>query len=436
MKDEHDTTDLQRRALLRGAGWGVLGAAAFGLGTGRASAAVSSQTGEAMPAYIGPQANPHWNSIGPYVAYPQKRPLLRLTDRPVQIETPQAYFDRAFTPNDAMFVRYHLPGEPNHVDLAKWRLEISGQVDKPMSLSLADLLGKYESHDVAAVLQCSGNSRSYFTPRVGGGQWGNGAMANAKWTGVRLRDLLDGAGITGKAVQIQFQGLDFGKGPAGYGSHAFLKSWDIDDPVLDKAIVAYAMNDAPLPMLNGFPVRMVFPGKFATYWVKHVTWIRVLDHEDTNFWMAKAYKIPDTKDGATTPEAVARGEVNMVPIGVAELPVRSFIATPDGSTKAVAGLPVTARGVAFSGTGPVIKVEFSTDGGKHWQAAALGTDHGPYSFREWHAVFTPDKPGEYQLAVRATDAAGHVQPDHGLWNPGGYLWNKIETQTLTVGPAV
>lgn len=436
---DNKPTDASRRALLRGAGMGAAGLAFAGLGlgaaSGRANAAVANQTGTAMPAYVGPEPNPYWNSIGPYVSFPQKLPLLRLTDRPVQLETPRHYFASAFTPNEAMFVRYHLPGEPNRVDLAKWRLKVEGKVDSPLSLTFANLLNDYEPHDVAAVLQCSGNSRSYFTPRVAGGQWGNGAIANAKWTGVRLRDVLEKAGVTKGAVQIQFQGLDFGKGPAGYGSHAFMKSWDIDDPALDEAIIAYAMNDAPMPVLNGFPTRMVFPGKFATYWVKHVSWIRLLDHEDTNFWMAKAYKIPDTPDGATTPEAVKNGDVNMVPIGNVEMPVRSFMATPDGATKAVAGMPLTARGVAFSGTGPVTKVEFSTDGGQNWSEATLGTDHGPYSFREWHANFTPDKPGQYMLAVRATDAKGHVQPKDGLWNPGGYLWNKIEQQQLTVGPA-
>ncbi len=428
-----DSINPKRRALLRGIS--AMGITFTGLSLSRTAEAVSSQIDLAMPAYIGPQTNPYWNSIGPYAIYPQKQPLLQLTDRPVQLETPRSYFDRTFTPNDAMFVRYHLPGIPNNVDLAKWRLQVQGAVKYPLSLSFAELIEKYESHDVAAVLQCSGNSRSYFTPRVAGGQWGNGSMANAKWTGVRLRDLLDAAGITSKAVRVQFQGLDFGKGPPGYGSHAFLKSWPIDDPVLDKALIAYAMNDAPLPLLNGFPMRMVFPGKFATYWVKHVTWIRILDHEDTNFWNAKAYKIPDTINGASTPQAVAKGQVNMVPIGVVEMPVRSFIASPDGATKAIVGLPITARGVAFSGTGPVTKVEFSIDGGEHWQESILGTDHGPYSFREWQVRFTPRHPGNYTLAVRATDTVGNVQPDHGLWNPGGYLWNKIENQTLTVGPA-
>ncbi|NOZ41957.1 MAG: molybdopterin-dependent oxidoreductase [Alphaproteobacteria bacterium] len=389
----------------------------------------------ALPAYTGPGANPYWNAVGPYATYPQKLPLLRLTDRPVQLETPRHYFNQVFTPNEATFVRYHLPGEPNSVDMTKWRLQLEGEVTKPLSLSLADLLNKFEPVEVAAVMQCSGNSRSFFQPRVPGGQWGNGAMANALWTGVRLSDLIKAAGLKAGAVEIQFQGLDFGKGPKGYGSHAFMKSWSIDDPILEQAIVAYAMNGEPLPMLNGFPVRMVFPGKFATYWLKHVTWIRVLDHKDSNFWMARAYRIPDTANGATTPEAVARGEVRMIPIGSVNLPVRSFLVSPDGSSKIPAGLPTMIRGIAFSGTGPVVKVEISPDNGRSWHPAALGKDYGPYSFRTWHALWTPRKPGQYTLAVRATDAHGHRQPDKAIWNPGGYLLNNILRQSLTVGPA-
>lgn len=434
MKNKHEQ-QLSRRTLLRGVGLGAAGLALGKFSWQPASAAVSAQAIEGLPRFTGPQANPYWNAVGPYVTYPQKLPLVRLTDRPVQLETPRHYFTQVFTPNEAMFVRYHLPGEPNNVDLSTWRLQVDGQVNKPLSLSMADLLSQFKPAEVAAVMQCSGNSRSYFQPRVAGGQWGNGAMANALWTGVRLGDLLKAAGVKSGAVQIQFQGLDFGKGPKGYGSHAFMKSWDVNDPALEQAIVAYSMNGEPMPMLNGFPTRMVFPGKFATYWVKHVTWIRLLDHEDSNYWMAKAYKIPDTPNGATTPAAVAQGEVNMVPIGAAELPVRSFIISPDGSVKIPAGLPTTVRGIAFSVTGPVNKVEFSADDGKTWAPAQLGEDHGPYSFRSWQVRWTPPNPGDYVLAVRATDAKGNVQPDKAIWNPGGYLLNNILRQPLVAGPA-
>lgn len=428
----HGPSLASRRTLLKTLGLGAFGLVAGNLGLRAANASISGQAIEPLPAFTGPEGNPFWNAVGPYVTYPQKAPLIRLTDRPVQLETPRHYFRDAFTPNEAFFVRYHLPGEVNRVDMSQWRLLLEGHVDTPLSLSYADLLAQ-EPQELPAVMQCSGNSRSFFQPRVSGGQWGNGAVANARWTGVSLRALLDKAGIRKGAVSLQFQGLDFGKGPEGYPSHAFMKSWHLDDPALDSAIVAYAMNGEPLPQLNGFPVRMVFPGKFATYWVKHVTWIRVLDEEDMNFWTAKAYKIPATPHGDTTPQAVAAGEVDMVPIGVANLPVRSFLISPDGSAKLPAGLPVTLRGIAFSGDGPVHKVEVSTDDGHRWETATLGEDYGPHSFRTWTYRWRPQSPGETVVAVRATDAKGNVQPADGVWNPGGYLWNAIERQPIVVG---
>jgi DMSO/TMAO reductase YedYZ molybdopterin-dependent catalytic subunit len=193
------------------------------------------------------------------------------------------------------------------------------------------------------------------------------------------------------------------------------------------------MNGEPLPMLNGFPVRLVVPGYFATYWMKCLSWIRVLDAPDENFWVKTAYRIPDTPRGNTTPEDVKAGTVKTIPI--ARMPVRSFLISPDGDSKVPAGLSVTLRGIAFSGQGRVVKVEFSEDSAKTWKEARLGEDHGPYSFRTWEATWTPKTPGHYTLAVRATDEKGNVQPDEGVWNPGGYLWNKIERQEIVVGKA-
>lgn len=418
---------VDRRRLLK-----LLGAGGLALAARPALAQTAAQAEEALPSFTGPEANPYWNGVNPYTLYPQKLPLLRLTDRPIQLETPRHYFRTVFTPNEAFFVRYHLDGIPNEVDLSKWRLKLEGNVERPVELSLEDLIRKFKPVSIAAVNQCSGNSRSRFQPRVTGGQWGNGAMGNALWTGVRLKDLLDYAGVKPGTVQIQFEGLDRGKGPENLGSGRYLKSLDLNDPVLEETIVAYLMNGEPLPMLNGFPVRLVVPGKFATYWLKHLTWIRALTEEDKNFWMATAYRIPDTPNGSTTPEDVAAGRVKTVPIGKVNMPVRSFIVDPDGSYPLIAGLPAKIRGIAFSGYGRVVRVEVSTDGGQTWRRATLGADYGPYSFRTYEFTWRPERPGTYVLAVRATDEKGNVQPDSGVWNPSGYLWNKIERQEVVV----
>jgi len=428
-----DQRGFSRRSLLK-----VLGLAGGGLAPGGwlrdgATMAQDPPRGSALETFTGPGANPHWNSVGPYVTEPQKVPLILLTDRPAQLETPRHYFRTAFTPNEAFYVRWHLEGIPNRVDLKQWKLQVEGNVKKPLALSYADLTEKFQPVSVAAVNQCAGNSRSRLQPRVPGAQWGNGAMGNALWTGIRLREIMDLAGVKSDSLQLQFQGLETGQGPAGFGSNLFLKSLELANPVIDDCVVAYLMNGEPLPMLNGFPVRLVVPGYFATYWTKCLTWIRVLNVPDENFWMKTAYRVPDTPRGNTNPEDVKAGKVKTIP--VERFPVRSFLISPDGSSKIPAGLSVALRGIAFSGFGRVNRVEVSADGGTTWTDAKLGEDHGSYSFRTWEAPWKAKSPGRYSLAVRATDEKGNTQPDEPVWNPGGYMWNRIERQELVVGNA-
>ena len=243
---------LSRRSLF---GW--LGSAAVSLALrSPASAEGASPTVTPLPGFTGPGANPYWNGVNPFVTYPQKLPLLRVTDRAVQLETPRPYFLSPFTPNAAFYVRYHLELIPNAIDLRTWRLSLEGNVERPLQLAFDDLVKTFRPVSVAAVNQCSGNSRSRFQPRVPGAQWGNGAMGNALWTGVRLKELLAAARIRPGTVQLQFQGLDRGPGPEGKGADVVMKSLDLADPALDEAVVAYLMNGEPLPMLNGFPVRL------------------------------------------------------------------------------------------------------------------------------------------------------------------------------------
>jgi DMSO/TMAO reductase YedYZ molybdopterin-dependent catalytic subunit len=427
---ESSRRNFMRAGLLATVAASSLGDWRFGGSDLRAQVSPAAQR---VPNFTGPGANPYWNSVGPIVSEPQKVPLILLTDRPVQLETPRHYYLTPFTPNEAFYVRWHLETLPNAVDLKEWRLHVEGNVSKPIALSLPELLTRFKTVDLPAVNQCSGNSRSRFQPRVVGGQWGNGAMGNALWTGVKLRDILNAAGIKSGSLQVQFEGLDTGKGPAGNGSNRFLKSLDLTNDVVDEAVVAFSMNNAPLPMLNGFPVRLVVPGYFATYWVKSLSWIRVLDKADDNFWMKAGYRIPNTPRGTTTPEDVKAGKVQTVPIN--KLPVRSFIVSPDGSAKVPAGFPLRLQGIAFSGYGEIKRVEISEDDGQHWRDATLGEDIGRYSFRTWSAPWVPKQPGQYQLAVRATDAASNTQTDEGVWNAGGYLWNKIERQEIVVGSA-
>ena len=422
---------ISRRNLLKSLSAGA-GALALGPFSETAFAQLSHTT-DRLPPFTGPGANPHWTSVGPVATYPQKYPLVLLTDRPVQLETPRHYFQTPFTPNGAFYVRWHLDEIPNTVDLAEWRLEITGNVEKPAKLSFDQVLSLPYTASVAAVNQCSGNSRSRLQPRVPGGQWGNGAMGNALWKGVRLADVLDAAKVKAGSVQVQFQGMERGKGPAGLGSNEFLKSLDLSDPVIKESILAYEMNGEPLPMLNGFPLRLVVPGYFATYWMKALTTIRVLEKPDDSFWMKTGYRVPDTARGTTTPEEVKAGTVKTVPI--TRMPVRSFIITPEPDAKIPAGMGVMLRGIAFSGYGRITRVEISEDDAKTWAPTKLGEDFGPYSFRTWEYSWKPRRHGAHMLAVRATDEKGNAQPDEPVWNPGGYLWNRIERQPIMVGAA-
>jgi DMSO/TMAO reductase YedYZ molybdopterin-dependent catalytic subunit len=365
---------------------------------------------------------PFANGERPLVAFPQKRPLFVLTPRPPQLETPIAVFDDGvFTPNDAFFVRWHLSGIPRSVDADAHRIAVGGAVDRPLSLSLADL-ATMPAVEIAAVNQCSGNGRGLSSPRVAGGQWDNGAMGNAMWTGVRLRDILDRAGLKSTAKQIQFRGLD--KAPV-EGTPEFFKSLDIDVARRDDVLVAYAMNGQPLPLLNGYPVRLVVPGWYSTYWVKMLSSITALETVDDNFWMKTAYRIPDTPDNSVAP-----GASGFATIPINRMRVRSFL-TNWVENQIVRAGRVPLRGIAFDGGSGIAKVEVSTDGGTSWRAATLERDYGKYSFRRWNTTVDA-KPGKLPIAVRATAVDGAVQPATAGWNPSGYLRNVIETVNVVV----
>src|SRR4051794_23402871 len=219
-----------------------------------------------------PSAGPATRPVLPLAKFPEKTELILLTDRPPNLETPIKYFREDLTPNEAMFVRWHLAVIPTRIDTATFRLKVGGHVENELSPSLAQLKKNFEPASVIAVNQCSGNGRSFFEPRVAGGQWGNGAVGNAKWTGVRLSDLLKKAGVKKGAVDVTFGGMDKAPLPTVV---PFVKSLPIDHEKAGEAVIAYAMNDQPLPMLNGFPLRLVVPGWYATYWVKALNEINV-----------------------------------------------------------------------------------------------------------------------------------------------------------------
>jgi sulfite dehydrogenase (cytochrome) subunit A len=365
---------------------------------------------------------PFENGQRPIVKYPQKRPLIGLTQRPPQLETPFAVFNESvITPNDAFFVRYHLANIPfETIDPDAWTLEIKGAVDKPLKLKLADLK-RMPSVELVAVNQCSGNSRGFSEPRVAGGQLANGAMGNARWRGVTLKRVLDQAGVQAGAKQISYSGFD---GPVLDKTPKFVKALDIDHARDGEVMIAYQMNGADLPVLNGFPIRMIVPGWYGTYWMKHLTDITVLDKEFDGFWMKGAYRIPDTDNGSIEPGTAPKATV---PIN--SFNVRSFITSVADGAKVKAG-QTTLKGIAFNGGSGIKQVAVSTDSGKSWTDAKLGQDLGKYSFREW-TLPVDLAAGEHVLQVRATGNDGKTQPDKPGWNPPGYMRNVIESTRVT-----
>lgn len=365
---------------------------------------------------------PFDNGERPLVKYPQKRPMIGITSRPPQLETPFSVFNEGpITPNDAFFVRYHLADIPLNIDPDTFTLEIKGKVDRPIKLSLKDIK-KMKQTEIVAVNQCSGNSRGFVNPRVAGGQLGHGAMGNARWRGVSLKTLLDQAGVQHDAKQVVFGGMD---GPVSDKTPDFAKALDVDHARNGEVMLAYLMNGRDLPFLNGFPLRLVVPGYYGTYWIKHLNEITVIDSIYDNFWMKTAYRIPDNAcacvEPGTTPTAT-------VPIN--RLNVRSFITNVTEGAQLRRGGKIL-KGIAFDdGTG-IKNVEVSVDGGKTWKSARLGRNYGKYSFREWK-VPVKLTAGPHELKVRATSDGGQVQPSDATWNPAGYMRNVTETVRVSV----
>jgi DMSO/TMAO reductase YedYZ molybdopterin-dependent catalytic subunit len=232
-------------------------------------------------------------------AFPQKGTMILQRTRPPLLETPFEVFDRGvFTPNDQFYVRWHWAVIPTEINVDTFRLSVGGHVDKALSLSLKDIVDGLPRTELAAVNQCSGNSRGLAQPAVPGAQWANGAMGNAKWMGVRLKDVLDRAGVKPGALRVRFAGLDQ---PVVDGAPKFMKSLALDHARDGEVMIAYAMNGGQLPLLNGFPLRLVVPGWYSTYWVKMLDRIEVIATEDENFWTKNAYLIPDTPGANMTP---------------------------------------------------------------------------------------------------------------------------------------
>lgn len=355
-------------------------------------------------------------------ALPGKRALLRLTHRPPNYETPLEYFRSVLTPNDAFFVRYHHAVIPQ-IDAAEFRLEVVGAaLERPLTLTLAQLRTEFPAAELVAVCQCSGNRRGLFDPPVPGLQWGHGAMGNARWRGVRLADVLARAGLRSNAVELAFDAAD--AAPL-EGTPDYVKSLPLGKAMHPDTLLAYEMNGAPLPELNGHPLRLVVPGWTATYWIKHVTRIEALAAPASGFWMSSAYRMPRAAfpllERFPSQESGERAPVT-------EIAVNSLIT----STESSAGGRVRIGGIAWDAGHGIDRVEVSADGGRSWQRAELGDDLGRYSFRPWQLEYSPLSAGAQELWARASNRAGQTQVERPIANPSGYQHNAFHRVRVEV----
>ena len=355
-------------------------------------------------------------------AVPETGPLTVHVARPLDAETPVREFASFLTPTHRVFVRSHFGPPPSHIVAEpKWTLQVGGTVERAQAFSLS-ALRRFAPATITAVLQCSGNGRAHHRPKVPGVQWDRGAVGNVEWTGVRLRDVLNAAGVRPESRHVQFQGADR---PVAAAVPLFIRSIPLDKALHPDTILAYAMNGRPLPLLHGAPLRVITPGWMAESCIKWLTDVTVREDEAKGYYMQTAYRTPSppVEPGESVQGRAMRPVEAMI--------VKSLIAGPaEGDRVGLA--PVTIHGVAWSGEATVTHVDVSTDGGATWRAARLVGPDLPYAWRQWQITWQPDAAGPVTILCRATDATGAVQPERSPWNPSGFLWNGWDRVTVTV----
>jgi DMSO/TMAO reductase YedYZ molybdopterin-dependent catalytic subunit len=350
---------------------------------------------------------------------PGKEKLLVRSLRPPDYESPVALLDSFITPVEQFYVRSHLPVPPG-LDGATWTLAIDGEVNSPVSMSL-DEIRKLPSTTITMTLECAGNGRAFFDPPVAGIQWAKGAVGTARWTGVRLAEVLKRAGAKSTARFVYMNGADRPLGTM----PDFVRQLTIEKATHPDTILAYDMNGQPITPLHGFPLRAIVPGWEGAYSIKWLTSLRVADRESDSFWVATGYRYPTKRvaPGATVDPK------DMAPL--TGLVVKSLITRPlDGA--AVGPGKVDVAGFAWAGETDISRVDISTDHGASWQQARLVGEQAKYAWRRFEFTFEASRPESYLILSRATDSQGRAQPMAPPWNPSGYLWNAPDSVRIEV----
>jgi sulfite oxidase len=376
-------------------------------------------SGAAMAASVFPQFTlPSVASPTGTLDVPGEDSMIVRSFRFVDLETPVEYLNTWLTPIPHFFVRNHMH-EPSQADASGWRLSVGGEIERPLTLTLAEL-SKLEKHSVVNTLECAGNGRSLHRPQVPGVQWGKGAVSTARFSGPRLRDILQKAGVKSNGKHVMFRGLDEvpGKVPP------FIRSIPIEKATHPDTLIATEMNGEPLTRHHGFPARALVPGWIGAASCKWLTEIKVLDSEFAGNFMSPGYRFPNQP---VKPGDTVKPEDTHVLTG---LNVKSVISDPLDASRLRAGR-LTVHGAAWAGESDVVKVEVSTDGGATWNPATLGHDRAQYAWRLWNYEWKATG-ADYTILSRATDSQGHVQPDTAVWNPSGYLYNAVDQVKIHV----
>lgn len=388
----------------------LTGGSAWFAGTGRVKAQASAPASR-------PAAAP------PAFDYPGKDRSLRLLgDRPLVAETPEALLDDDTTPIAKFFVRNNgqIPDEATNAD--GWQLKIEGEVDKPLTLTVAELKARFPVHTFRMVLECGGNGRSFYQPAARGNQWQNGGAGCAEWTGVRLADVLRAAGLKPGA---KFTG-HFGADPHLSGDttkDAISRGMPIDKALEPHSLIVWAMNGQPLPHIHGGPLRLIIPGwpaSLSSKWLNRVL-VRSTPHDGQGMG-GTSYRVPTVP---IVPGSNVDGKTNFT--DMTSMPLRSIITAPANGTRIAAGARrLDLRGAAWAGDHEVSKVEVSFDAGQRWHAMTMAALRNRYDWVRWSGSVELPTAGYFELWVRATDSRGISQPHVATnWNPQGYGANPL-----------
>ena len=338
--------------------------------------------------------------------------------RPPDFETPVSLLNTFITPNDAFYVRSHMPIP--QVDAATWALKVGGEVNSPFALSV-DEIKKLPAVTITMTLECAGNGRAFFQPAVAGIQWEKGAVSTARFTGARMSDVLKKAGVKTAGINVEMHAADRPPGTM----PAFVRQVPMAKAMHPDTIIAYDMNGEPIPLVHGAPLRAIIPGWEGAYSVKWLNALNVLAKDSDSFWVVTGYRYPTRR---VAPGAAVDAK-DMAPL--TGLVVKSLITTPaNGASHAVG--KVVVGGFAWAGEDDIKAVEVSIDNGATWRPARLTGEQARYAWRAFAFEFNAPRPESYLILSRATDAKGNVQPAVSQWNPSGYLWNQYDSIRIEV----